>query len=323
MKKYTEFVTEELLTEKLLLINNGKKYGQIVFLAGGAGSGKGFAGMNFLNGSDFKTRDVDSWKSTFLKLSRFEKDISPVLKAGKHKSIKDLLLKNPNDVGMLHNYVDKFNIKDKTMKLLIQNMTAPDRLPNIIFDVTLKNTKYMEKIIPELEAVGYKSQNVHLVWVLTDYGIAVKANRERARVVPDDILLDTHEGAANTMWDIVGGKAVRGLNGGIYVILGNRDATISFKESDGRDYRKADDDSSAKTRKTKSEIDGFDFLNKAKLRPSSKPKSRIVIKDFKYLTYKEPNKTPNTSSKIKIQLLTWITNNVPFTTAIKVFQDQY
>ena len=31
------------LNEKLILFNNGKRYGQIVFMAGGAGSGKGFA----------------------------------------------------------------------------------------------------------------------------------------------------------------------------------------------------------------------------------------------------------------------------------------
>ena len=34
---------ENFLIEKQILFNQGKKYGQIVFMAGGAGSGKGFA----------------------------------------------------------------------------------------------------------------------------------------------------------------------------------------------------------------------------------------------------------------------------------------
>ena len=43
------------LTEKLIVVGKGAKYGQIVFLAGGAGSGKGFAISNFLEGSKFKS----------------------------------------------------------------------------------------------------------------------------------------------------------------------------------------------------------------------------------------------------------------------------
>ena len=42
-----EKLFEEFLEEKLIMLSNGKKYGQIVFLAGGAGSGKGFAMFNF------------------------------------------------------------------------------------------------------------------------------------------------------------------------------------------------------------------------------------------------------------------------------------
>ena len=50
------------LAEKLLVIGKGKKYGQIIFLTGGAGSGKGFSVKNFLEGEKFKVRDVDEMK---------------------------------------------------------------------------------------------------------------------------------------------------------------------------------------------------------------------------------------------------------------------
>ena len=71
MLNFTGF-KQELLNEKLLLINNGKRYGQIVFLAGGAGSGKGFAGTNFMNSQDFKVRDVDEMKLAFLKMNKLK-----------------------------------------------------------------------------------------------------------------------------------------------------------------------------------------------------------------------------------------------------------
>ena len=34
---------KSFLTEKSIVVGNGAKYGQVIFLAGGAGSGKGFA----------------------------------------------------------------------------------------------------------------------------------------------------------------------------------------------------------------------------------------------------------------------------------------
>ena len=49
-----DYLTEDvmLLAEKLIMFNQGKKYGQVVFMAGGAGSGKGFASKNFTSQSN-------------------------------------------------------------------------------------------------------------------------------------------------------------------------------------------------------------------------------------------------------------------------------
>jgi len=60
MKSFKQYITEmQMLAEKLLVIGKGAKYGQIIFLAGGAGSGKGFAIKNFIEGNKYKVRDVD------------------------------------------------------------------------------------------------------------------------------------------------------------------------------------------------------------------------------------------------------------------------
>jgi dephospho-CoA kinase len=258
---------KELLNEKLLLINNGKKYGQIVFLAGGAGSGKGFASTNFMNISDFKVRDVDEMKKQYLTLNKL---------THKFPELDDLNLRHPKDVFKLHQFVKDKGLVDKTLNNMLNQMKNPDTLPNIVFDVTLKNTKKLMSNIPALLAHGYKTENIHLIWVLTDYKVAVENNRNRSRVVPDDILLQTHVGAHKTMWEIVGkGNIPKEVNGGIYVILNNKENTIFYDTEKGK-------------------------------------KSK-VIKDFKYLVYKEPGKKPKTDAKIKIQLYTWVTNNVPLT----------
>ena len=82
MKTFSQYID---LQEKLILYNQGKKYGQIVFLAGGAGSGKGFVIKNFMQGELFKIRDVDEWKKSLMKLADVQ---------GKYPEIQGLNLKN-------------------------------------------------------------------------------------------------------------------------------------------------------------------------------------------------------------------------------------
>lgn len=263
----------QYLEEKLLMINQGKKYGQIVFLAGGGGSGKGFAAKNFMEADKFKVRDVDEWKRMFLKIAK-EKD--------KHPELQGLDLRNPKDVFALHKFVDDRNVKNKTLAALLRDL-KPDRLPNIMFDITAKNIKSITKVIPLLTAVGYDTEDIHLVWVLTNYRIAVERNAGRSRVVPEDILLQTHEGAAKTVYDAVtkGTLPRKLLDGGIYVILNNQENTVFWTDSDGN-----------------------------KIKDS---KGNPVIKDFTYLTIKEPRKAISKEKSVNAQLYQWIIQNVPKT----------
>ena len=59
MLTFLQFLAEQYLEEKLIMYNQGKRYGQIVFLAGGAGSGNGFAVKHFMEKEKFKLRDDD------------------------------------------------------------------------------------------------------------------------------------------------------------------------------------------------------------------------------------------------------------------------
>jgi hypothetical protein len=58
-KEYFDMLFYQQLDEKLIMYNQGKRYGQVVFLAGGAGSGKGFAQKEFMEADKFKVFDVD------------------------------------------------------------------------------------------------------------------------------------------------------------------------------------------------------------------------------------------------------------------------
>ena len=262
----------QYLEEKLIMYGQGKRYGQIVFLAGGAGSGKGFAISNFMEKEKFKIRDVDEWKKGFLKLAQTKKQFS---------ELKGLQLRNPKDVYKLHMFVKEKGIKDKSLDLLLRDSNT-DRLPNIMFDITMKDASDIGSVLPKLIEAGYDSKNIHLTWVLTNYAVAIVNNRNRERVVPEDIMLLSHEGAANSMYDVIKGKLPRGLNGAVRVILNNRENTIPYVDPETK-------------------------------KPMKTEQGDILVKDFTYLTFKKEGKSMGPESGVKKQLLGWISSNVPKT----------
>src|ERR1035437_4646721 len=106
MKTFGEYTR---LDEKLILFNHGARYGQIVIVAGGTGSGKGFVIDNFIEGDKFKILNVDNWKEAFLSLSKL-KNMYP--------EIRQLSLSKPEDVYKLHVFIREKGIKDKVLQLL-------------------------------------------------------------------------------------------------------------------------------------------------------------------------------------------------------------
>lgn len=284
LKEYFTNKEYRQLDEKLIMFNQGKRYGQIVFLAGGAGSGKGFAIQNFMEGEKFKIRDVDAWKTAFMKLGELK---------NKYPEIRGLDLRQPKDVFKLHMFVKKTNIKDKTLKAMLDDMVrsgaaSKGTLPNIIFDITLKEMGDITEVLPDLLKVGYKPTDIHVTWVLTNYHTAVKNNAGRSRVVPADILLQTHEGASKTMVELIKGKMPRSVDGAVNVILNNRENTIPWTDKNGK--------------------------------PIKTSAGGIVVKDFTYLNLKKEGKPFNKESAVQQQLYQWIKDNVP-ETALKAIEE--
>lgn len=302
MLKLNEFQTRlnearEFLEEKLITYNGGKKYGQVVFLAGGAGSGKGFAIGQFMESSKFKIRDVDEMKKAFLKLNAL---------TGKYPELNGLDLKKPDDVATLHMFVKKKGIKDKTLDLLLANKD-PKRLPNIIFDITAKDMSDITKVVPLLKDVGYDPRDIHLTWVLTNYRVAADANKTRERRVPIKILIGTHKGAARTMNDaIMKNKLPRTiLDGGIYVVLNNRENTVVWTDQD-----KVSSARQSRAAQTSGQRDG-NKIKQGPMQNGKDPDFKFHVKSFSYVTLKKPGKSMNAEQEVMDQLRSWIDANAP------------
>jgi predicted kinase len=204
MKTFKEYLTEEeILLEKLITFG-GKaypKFGNVVILAGGAGSGKGFVKDNLigLEGIGF---DVDELKKMAIQSVGIRKTVKTKLGI----DLQSLDLKNSEHVGTLHDVIgDYLNLPNKRTETVYRSiLTAdPERKPNLIFDVTLKNMKKLADISRQIQRVGYAKENIHIVWIVNDIEIAQKQNKERDRRVPAEILIDTHRGVSQTMRQLV------------------------------------------------------------------------------------------------------------------------
>ena len=288
-EQYIEAQYEELL-EKLITFG-GKaypKFGNVVIMAGGAGSGKGFV-KDTLVGIEGYTFDVDDLKRLAVASPMIQKRVKKDLGKDLNKIGSDL--SNPDNVGKLHAIVgDYLNLDSKRMKALYTSiMTAPsDRKPNIIFDVTLKDLQKLEKITRQVSAIGYPKENVHIVWVVNDIEVAKAQNKDpkRGRVVPADILVNTHRGASATMNDILNmGKGLRKYMDG--------DIAFAFNKI-GVDSNLAKSDKSGKKIGMKGSTQGGQY-----------------VVDANYFYVKRRGKIPTPVAKLEKEIRMKITKYVP------------
>lgn len=246
-----DYITERKQLDEALITFGGKaypKFGQIVIMAGGAGSGKGFV-KDKLVGVEGYNFDVDALKLLATRtpgiISKVKKELGVDISKFNPKEVEGAL-KDPDNVFALHTIIgDELKLDDRRKKALFASaFTAPeDRKPNLIFDVTLKSLKQLEKYTLPLQDMGYKKENIHIVWVVNDIRVAAAQNVKRDRTVPIKILVGTHKGASQTMASIVDmGEDLRKYMDGEIVFAFNKfkvDSNLVKSEMGGSYIEKA------------------------------------------------------------------------------------
>ena len=226
---------QQALNEKLIVFNGGKRTGQVVFMAGAGGSGKGFVQSQFMDVRDFKVFDVDQVKTLALKVSKLGKY---------YREIRNLDLTDAENTRRLHVYLrtklnkHERNIhQEKWIRFVLSTIEKDFKglaLPNIMFDKTLSNLNDLTDVIPELLDLGYQRKDIHISWVLTDSKVALHRNQTRARRVPDDVMRDAHRDVAKTIYDMIfNGTYPRSIDGEFNVVLNNSDQTQIRKSDRG------------------------------------------------------------------------------------------
>lgn len=298
MRSFNSFLKEEMflieevetLLEKLITFGGQAypKFGNIVVMAGGAGSGKGFI-LKKLVGVEGKVFDVDQLKTLAAKTPSIQKRVKDEL--GIDILALSQNLRNPKNVSKLHDIIGDHLGTDKSKERLFYRsvLTAPvDRKPNIIFDMTFKEFSKLEKVARDASKLGYDKKNIHIVWVINDIEVAKQQNVERSRVVPYDILINTHRGASHTMSDIIN--------------MGNRlkkymDGDIVFA------FNKVDVDSEL----VKSDRGG----KKIGMKDDPKRKGGSYVKDANYFYVKRAGQAPTPVEKLDKEIRAKIKSYVP------------
>ncbi len=225
---FKNYLTEQSLDEALITFGNKRpKFGQVILLAGGAGSGKGFV-TDTLIGVQAKIMDVDQVKSQIIHPGTLK--LNKKIRAKYGIDVTKLNLKNPADVALLHKINDELGISQKVQDQFLRSQRNTEHLPNIIFDTTMKSENKLKYLVSSVEAAGYKNENIHIVWVINDVDKAVKQNLSRERVVPEDILIQTHQLVSGTMSGLLKGDISKYIGGDVWVVFNKQfaDSTLEF-----------------------------------------------------------------------------------------------
>ncbi len=224
MKKFTEFLNEKLI----LLGGTRPKNNNVVIMAGGSGSGKGFIQKNLL-GIDGKVFDVDSFKTLSLKSPK----INALVMEEFGVELKNLNISSEDDVAIMHQIIATLGLHDKTLENFLLSTVTSKNNPNIIFDLTLKSIRKLNSITKAVSEFGYTKENIHVVWVVNKLDTALQQNMERDRRVPKHILIDTHMHVALTFKNIFKNKKVfqRYIDGDLWIVFNDKYVDTLIKSS--------------------------------------------------------------------------------------------
>lgn len=251
-----------------------EKYGNVLILAGGGGSGKGFA-YDMAIDFDGKKFDVDELKAKMINLrpgSKLDKEFFDMY--GEH--LRDMDLGNPSDVKTLHEFTDNIGLDTKRKHSFFSNVQLMQDKPNVIFDVTLKERSKIVEIATLATNAGYDKRKIHIVWILNDHEVASRQNQTRKRKVPQDILDKTHEGVSknfryifDTSTSLVDNTDGSIVNGDVWIFF-NKAGTDNFVKKSGHGGMEMTTINAVRIKESGKEMPDFDEIMDMKVKEFDK-----------------------------------------------------
>lgn len=221
MMNFADFYRKYELEEKALNLGDRSisypKYGNVLIVAGGAGSGKGVV-VNKLLAFRGKTFNVDDIKTSIIKLGSHSR-IAKQFYDETGYPLDITVLKDPVEVAALHDFISRHKYSDKLTKAFFLAAADRNTKDNVIFDVTLKSIDKLKYIGELCKIGGYSRVSTHIVWVLTGIETALKQNQTRSRTIPDSIVLKTHQGASLTIKQLIDQCDTSIVDGDVWIVF--------------------------------------------------------------------------------------------------------
>lgn len=212
--------------EEALITFGGKshpEFGQVIIQTGRTSSGKEFLQSKFIEGKIINVDDVKKWIGNSLQLVGLIK-----ARTGVDIRYEELPLSDPNNISILHDIIsNQMDITDEVDINLFKSIASsvPDRKPNLLFDVTLKDLDKLDRITRNIMPLGYAKENIHIVWILTPF--------EEAR--EQNMLIDEIQCTAMTFHHLiysVDTNLSKYMNGDMWIEFSNSSIESELKKSD-------------------------------------------------------------------------------------------
>lgn len=210
------------LVEEALITFGGKSYPKednVLLLVGGGGSGKGFI-LDNLVGMEGRVINPDKYKELLFSTMRLKNKVQKETGL----NIKDpSVLNDPEFTNTLHQWFKESGMGKKGEGVLARSILSSKNKPNLIFDKTFKDIEDIMDVLNLVRDLGYKKENVHLVWVLTPTPEALQNNSERERSVPESIVKRAHNKVFSAMEDFFGVYGDLHFDGDLWIAFNSRE----------------------------------------------------------------------------------------------------
>lgn len=302
-----EYLSEQydILIEKMITFGGktSPKYGNVVILAGGMASGKGFVKSNLI-GVDGYSFDPDALKPLVASAPKLVKMIKKEFGRDVPALAADM---NPKNATILHNLIGKqLKIGDRRLEALYRSITTSpaDRKPNIVFDFSLQKFNKLNKTVNSILPLGYEKSNIHIVWVVNDVEVASAQNQARPRTAPENLLRASHEGASLSMQKLVSmGTGISKYLDGEIVIAFNK-VKVDNELATGI---------KVKDKKSKGKVQGpnMPVQTKRGLKKVGAGSTGQYLKDAEYVYLKRKNKKVTSVDDLSADIIRKIKSYVP------------
>ena len=105
-------------------------------------------------------------------------------------------MSNPKYTSWLHQRLNPLSKKYQKQVQAMGQYADPDRLPNILFDISGDDVAKIEDIVASAKEIGYKTA---LVWVYADVNTALARNAERDRKGMPSLIINKHAAVKETI----------------------------------------------------------------------------------------------------------------------------